>query len=268
MEGMPLHKHILPTHHVDKRDGFPHPIFDARYIVLGVPIQYHLRPSDQKVIGLFAEQVFHQERLGRSFQKLPHTFQLEGNVNAFIYEKKEPIRRADAEDLSEAFVRSYPDLQSKFRLHRLPCEIYERWPKDFANPLELEYGGKVKLWEVVFNQRFENRLEITYTWEVLDELGDYISFTHFTDMKNRILFGENHAIGEKRSYRDLIGKFIEETYFVEVPSATIGMEIFMKVGIFSPVRGDRLAIRASRTLPLDESNTRAIIGKIRLLPLR
>ncbi len=47
MNHMTVHNHFLPVYHVDKRDGFPHQFFDAKYVVLGEPIQYHLRPSDQ-----------------------------------------------------------------------------------------------------------------------------------------------------------------------------------------------------------------------------
>ncbi len=52
-----LSRKIATTYDVDKRDGFPVQFLTARYVVLTLPIAYHLPPQDQKVIGVLADQI-------------------------------------------------------------------------------------------------------------------------------------------------------------------------------------------------------------------
>ena len=134
--------------------------------------------------------------------------------------------------------------------------------KDLGKPLEVNYGDKVRFLEMTFTKLPENRLEISYYWQILGDLGAYISFVHFTDLNNNILFQNDHAIGPMRSYRELIGKFIKETYFVDIPQSAVNKEVYVKVGIYSPVQGDRLQIISSGEIPTDDSGTRVTIGKI------
>jgi hypothetical protein len=109
-----------------------------------------------------------------------------------------------------------------------------------------------------------NRLEVSYSWQVLGDLGGYISFVHFTGPNDDILFQNDHPIGPVRSYRELIGKYIQETYFVDIPPSAVNKEVQVKVGIFSPERGDRLGVKSSGGAPPDDSKTSATAGKIRL----
>ena len=129
MNHMTIHKHILPVYHVDKRDGFPHHFFDAKYVVMGEPIQYHLNPNDQRVIGILGDQILHQKDIGLSYERLPYEFSLDNNVRVSIYEKKYPVRGSDIEDLSKLFISYYPDKKAMFKINQLPFEIYDEWPK-------------------------------------------------------------------------------------------------------------------------------------------
>ena len=262
MNHMTVHNHILPVHHVDKRDGFPRQFFDARYVVLGEPIQYHLNPNDQRVIGILGDQMPQQKGIGSSYERLPYEFSLDHNVKASIYEKKSPVRKADIEDLMERFISYYPDQKPRVKIDRLPCGIYDERPKSLAIPLDVNYGDKVRLLGMSCAQLPENRLEISYYWQILGDLGGYISFVHFANLNNEILFQNDHAIGPMRSYEELIGKFIKETYFVDIPQSAVNKEVHVKVGIYSTDRGDRLGIKSSGEIPIDDSGTRATIGKI------
>lgn len=51
----PLYKSLCPflldSYDVDLRDGFPNQFLTAKYLVLANPVQYHLRPEDQRIIG-------------------------------------------------------------------------------------------------------------------------------------------------------------------------------------------------------------------------
>jgi len=262
MNHMTIHKHILPVYHVDKRDGFPHHFFDAKYVILGEPIQYHLNPDDQRVVGILGEQILHQKKIGLSYEKLPYEFSLDNHVKVSIYEKKFPIRGADIEDLSELFISYYPDKRPKFKIYRLPCEIYDEMPKDPLKPLSVNYGDKVRFLKMTFAKLSWNRLEISYYWQILGDLSAYISFVHFTDLGNHMLFQNDHAIGPVRSYKDLIGKFMKETYLLDVPQSAANKEVYVKVGIYSPSDGDRLKIMSPGEVRTDEWETRAMVGKI------
>jgi len=108
---------ILVSHHVDKRDGFPSHFFTARYVIVADPIQYHMRPGDQRVIGILADQVLHRSGIGSSFRKLPYESTLDKNVKVFIYEKNKPFDKADLENLSKLFLTYYPDRPEKFTIY-------------------------------------------------------------------------------------------------------------------------------------------------------
>ena len=263
MNHMTVHNHILPVHHVDKRDGFPRQFFEARYVVLGEPIQYHLNPNDQRVIGILGDQILQRKGIGASYVKLPYEFTLDNHVKVSIYEKKFPFRKTDIEDLMKRFISYYPDKKSKVKIDRLPLEIYDQWPKTPVKPLDVNYGDKVRLLGMSCAQMPENRLEISYYWQILGDLSGYISFVHFTNPNNEILFQNDHAIGQMESYKELVGKFIKETHFIDVPPSAVNKEVYVKVGIFSPDRGDRLGIKSSGEIPTDDSNTRATVGKIK-----
>jgi hypothetical protein len=114
---MTIHKHILPGYHVDKRDGFPYHFFEAKYVIIGEPIQYHLNPNDQRVVGILGDQILQHKKIGSSYERLPFEFSLDNNVIVLIYEKKFPVRKADIEDLSELFISYYPDKKPKFKLY-------------------------------------------------------------------------------------------------------------------------------------------------------
>jgi hypothetical protein len=100
---------ILWSNVVDKRDGFPHEFLTAKYVIVASPIQYEMRPEDQRVMGIPAESILEQKGIGVFFVKLPHEFNLDGNVKVYIYEKKKPFDDADLYVLSETLKSFYPD---------------------------------------------------------------------------------------------------------------------------------------------------------------
>jgi len=99
---------ILNTHDVDKRDGFPLPILEATYIVAASPTQYHLRPEDQRVVGVLVREVIEGRGIGASFQRLPGEFILDNGVTAWIYAKVRPFERSDLNALKDEFNGYYP----------------------------------------------------------------------------------------------------------------------------------------------------------------
>lgn len=105
---------IIGVNHVDKRDGFPQQFLDALYVVVADPIQYHLRPDDQRVIGILAREVMEEHGIGRSYQRLPGEFSLSKGVTAWVYSKIHPFERSDLDALAAEFGLYYPDRRNRF----------------------------------------------------------------------------------------------------------------------------------------------------------
>jgi len=105
---------FLISNHVDKRDGFPRQLLNASYLIFASPTQYHLRPDDQRVIGLLAREVEARHGIGGSFERLSGEFRLDGNVTTSVYEKTRPFEKSDLEALSAEFIKYYPDRRAIF----------------------------------------------------------------------------------------------------------------------------------------------------------
>lgn len=110
---------ILVTNHVDKRDGFPLRLLYAKYVIIAYPIQYHLKPQDQRVIGIIADQIKNQSNIGTSYNKLPYRFSLDNNVEVYIYQKVQPLKKSDLNTLSELFLNYYPDNKNIFTIKHI-----------------------------------------------------------------------------------------------------------------------------------------------------
>ncbi len=106
---------IMPTSDVDKRDGFPYG-FDARYVVVASPVQYHLNPTGQRVVGVLAREVESGAGLGASFRRLPGVTHLDGGVELSMYERFEPIAPAVANAVIAELQGYYPENPTLFRL--------------------------------------------------------------------------------------------------------------------------------------------------------
>jgi hypothetical protein len=106
----------MDSHNVDKRDGFPFPLFKAQYVIVSDPIGYHLAPQDQRVVGLFAEQILKDEQIGKAYEKLPYVFSLENGSKVYIYKKTENFDPEALRRLSDTFVELYPAYREKFEL--------------------------------------------------------------------------------------------------------------------------------------------------------
>jgi hypothetical protein len=92
----------------------PRQFLDAAYVVVASPIQYHLRPEDQRVIGVFARELIQGTGIGRSFQRLPDEFTLEGGVTVSIFKKNRPLEQADLDAIADEFQGYYPDKRDIF----------------------------------------------------------------------------------------------------------------------------------------------------------
>jgi len=94
--------YIHATHAVDKRDGLPTSLLEARWVVVGDPVQYITRPCDQRVVGVPARRILDQEGFGRSYRRLPGEFRLDGGVHAYIYERTGSVPEAEVAALERS----------------------------------------------------------------------------------------------------------------------------------------------------------------------
>lgn len=93
---------ILPSSHVDQRDGFPWGLALARYVVLAEPIGYHLDPADQRVIGVPAQAILTGATIGRSYARLPGEVLLDAGTRVSIFERTRELAKQDFDALGEA----------------------------------------------------------------------------------------------------------------------------------------------------------------------
>jgi hypothetical protein len=100
---------ILTSAEVDKRDDFPVPLLNAEYVLVAVPIQYHLRPEDQRIVGLPAEALLMRRNIGKAFERLPDSFLLDDNVRVYLFRKVRPIRKEELSELEGECERAYPE---------------------------------------------------------------------------------------------------------------------------------------------------------------
>jgi len=146
------------------------------------------------------------------------------------------------------------------------CEVYDKLPKYIAKPVDVNFGNKVKLVGITINKLPEDKLSVTYYWQLLNQLDTYDAvFVHFTDKDNKILSQNDHDFCQRRPFSELRGKFLKEPYIVNIPQSSKGSEIYVKLGIFSiePNIG-RLKIDSAGGLPTDDMNTRVTVDRVGL----
>jgi len=109
-------KRILQTRDVDKRDGFPHALLTVRYVIVANPIQYHLQPRDQRVVGIPAELILTGKNIGTSFKRLPYQFNLDDGVECYLYRKVKEFDHSDLKTLSKMLRDYYPERPSIYEI--------------------------------------------------------------------------------------------------------------------------------------------------------
>jgi hypothetical protein len=101
---------IAITLDIDTRDGFPSAIAQADYALLATPVQYHVSPNDQQIVGLIARDISRNQGIGKSFEPLPGTFHLDHGVKVQIYRRTGPVQVSDLKALSDELRRRHPGM--------------------------------------------------------------------------------------------------------------------------------------------------------------
>lgn len=100
---------ILQTAHVDRRDGFPHMLLEADYVVVPDPPQINLRPSEQQVVILPTTSFLEGTDVAKAYRRMPGEYHLDGGVRVAVFERVRPIRADEIGDLSARLREHYPD---------------------------------------------------------------------------------------------------------------------------------------------------------------
>ncbi len=142
------------------------------------------------------------------------------------------------------------------------CDVSDKKPGDIKKPLEINYGNKVKLLGITVDKLSQNQLRVVYFWQSVEELGSYQQvFVHFTDAENKILFQNDHDFCLKKSFSELKGRFVKESYMLNIPESAAGKVGYIKIGIYALGinTNPRLQIESSGVIPVDDGKTRAIV---------
>lgn len=106
--------YLLDTAHVDLRDGFPVSFLSADIVVVTSPVQYHLLPDDQRVVGLLSEEFIYSRKISLHFKEIKW-YTLDNDVKAIVYQKINDFTTDDLEYLSELFDQYYGEYSELFR---------------------------------------------------------------------------------------------------------------------------------------------------------
>jgi hypothetical protein len=148
-----------------------------------------------------------------------------------------------------------------------PCEILDKMPKDIAKPLDVNFGNKVKLLGITIDKLPKNKLQISFYWQPIEDLGLHnVPFIHFTDENNKVLFLTAHDFCQKMPFEKLKSKFVKEMYVIDIPQSAINNKVDVKIGIYAPtLKADfRLKIISAGGFHVDDNNTRVAVEKLSL----
>lgn len=95
-EFLPSASCISNTHDVDRRDGFPQELVNARLVLLAVPLQTHL-VRNQKVISVPYQLFLSDQGIAKAFVKDPESFNLDDGIRVFAYSR---VRSATPEEIA------------------------------------------------------------------------------------------------------------------------------------------------------------------------
>ena len=97
--GEEITNHILRSHEVDSRDGFPWRFFDAKLVVVASPVQIHLPRTEQRNVTLLYEKIVNDVSFQSHFERFPYSFNLDRDVQVSIYRLKQPFEWHDIQSL-------------------------------------------------------------------------------------------------------------------------------------------------------------------------
>lgn len=99
---------------VDLRDGFPVDVLNADVIIATDPVQYHLQPEGQRVVGFFNSEFYNGGKLSAKFKVLGE-YHLDGGITAKMLKRTAPFSEDDLQYIIDYFDQFYKDYADLFR---------------------------------------------------------------------------------------------------------------------------------------------------------
>ncbi|MBT2290229.1 hypothetical protein J7E73_13980 [Paenibacillus albidus] len=99
---------------VDLRDGFPSAFLTADIVVVADPIQYHLTPKDQQVVGILAEEILNKGIIGKNFSFVKD-YTIQQNIKVKVFKKNRQFSKLEIKYLSDQFDKAYPQFPELFK---------------------------------------------------------------------------------------------------------------------------------------------------------
>lgn len=98
---------------IDLRDGFPEQFFEAKYLIVVDPAQYHLSPESQRIVGILSSAVLNQNQLG-SYYNIENMEKDDQGRTIYYLEKIKDIDNDAKIFLAEQFNKYYAEYKDLF----------------------------------------------------------------------------------------------------------------------------------------------------------
>ena len=92
----------------DIRDGAPKQFFYYQYILISDPIQYQFDPTEQRVVGIFAEEIMYNGILTPYYDEIK-SYTITGGITVKIYKRNTEIPQGVKDAISDIFKSYYPE---------------------------------------------------------------------------------------------------------------------------------------------------------------
>lgn len=112
ISGQKLSNHIIFASQVDLRDKFRINPFLSDYIIVVDPPQTHLGEQNQRVITIPVNNLLQKINIGKAYEKIGHSYQLDGNATAWIYKKDRSFTHDEIFDFLNQYYQYYPQWKS------------------------------------------------------------------------------------------------------------------------------------------------------------
>ena len=99
---------------VDKRDGFSWAALECDYLIVAVPIQYHLGEQNQHLVTVLAQPVLEGTGIGTAYRRLDVSFPLQDGVTVYVYERTRDIAPEEYRAISAELTALYPEYAAQY----------------------------------------------------------------------------------------------------------------------------------------------------------
>ena len=110
---------LVSTYHIDKRDGFPNHLFMADILVVGDPVQTHMRPEDQQIVTVPTKKILAGDAANLELMKTFTIDAADGKdaVSVHIYRRVGAYDIGFAKEIEDELKAGYPRNPAVYELN-------------------------------------------------------------------------------------------------------------------------------------------------------